>query len=227
MGPTDPRIYLTLRCSLRCSYCSNGLDLARYEEMDAAAWRAWLDRYKWIRGVVFTGGEPTLHRDFFDILANALVRCSVEVYSNFHRPLDWRRLPDYGHLRWRVSCHAQTPDDARAWLRNVEAARAAGQRLTLTTVLAPNEVLEVLRPYEVCVDAPQVRPSALPPPVDCNLPRILVGPDGNRYCCVGKLTKGQADGIVDMDVMGGHICWTPDACATCDSLASERRLTSV
>lgn len=224
MGPSDPRIYLTLRCNLRCPYCSNGPNVAAYEELTAAEWRKWFNAYRWLKGVVFTGGEPTLHREFFDILTYALARCAVEVYSNFHAPLDWRAVPDFGHLRWRASCHAQTAEAARAWLANVDAARSAGQRLTLTTVLAPLEVLEVLRPHGVCVDTPQTRPPALPPPVDCNLPRILVGPEGNRYQCVGKLVRRAADGIVPMNIMGSVECLTPDQCAACDSIAAERRL---
>lgn len=224
MSPSDPRIYLTLKCPMACSYCSNGPSPARYDELTADEWGEWFARNLRTPGVVFTGGEPTLHGGLADIVRMAVERCRrVEVYSNFFVAMNWASVPAHPHLHWRASCHAQTADGARDWVANVEAARAAGHDIFTTTVLAPAEVLDVLRPYGVCVDVPQVKPAPMAPPVVCTLPRVLVAPDGNRYCCVGKLVRRSADGIVDVNMAGSIICYTPDQCAVCDSIASQRR----
>jgi len=225
MSPSDPRIYLTLRCNLSCSYCSNGPSPAHYEELSSDEWGEWFARNLRTPGVVFTGGEPTLHRGIADIVAMAVARCRrVEVYSNFFASRNWASVPAYPRLHWRASCHAQTAEAAREWVANVEAARAAGHRVFTTTVLAPAEVAEVLRPHGVCVDAPQVKPAPMVPPVICALPRVLVAPDGNRYYCVGKLVRHDTDGIVDVNMAGSIVCYTPDQCAVCDSLSAQRRV---
>jgi len=209
---------------MACDYCSNGPSPAHYDELSAGDWREWFSRYTLDSGVVFTGGEPTLHSGFSDIVGMAVARCRrVEVYSNFFVNGNWSSVPAYPQLNWRASCHAQTADAAREWVANVAAARAAGHRVFTTTVLAPAEVAEVLRPHGVCVDVPQVKPAPMNPPVVCALPRILVGPDGNRYYCVGKLVRHNTDGIVDVNMAGSIICYTPDQCAVCDSLSAQRK----
>jgi len=224
MSPNDPRIYLTLSCNLACPYCSNGPSTAYYDELTADEWGEWFARNLRTQGVVFTGGEPTLHRGFADIVRMAVERCRrVEVYSNFSVAGHWASVPAHPHLHWRASCHSQTAAGARKWVANVSAARAAGHDIFATTVLAPADVLDVLRPHNVCVDVPQVKPAPMAPPVACTLPRVLVAPDGNRYYCVGKLVRHDTGGIVDVNMAGSIICYTPDQCAVCDSLSAQRK----
>lgn len=223
MNAQTPRCYLTLRCDLRCGYCSNGPKLAPYKEMSAWEWDQILHGLPG-KEVVFTGGEPTLYPDFYAIV-NRLVNIDyyVNVYSNFARPVDLGRLPN-GRIHWRASCHAQTPGDAQQWLLNVQAVRNRGDMLTCTTVLCPPDVLEVLRPHGIVVDAPQEKPTPLPGPVRCTLPRRLIAPDGQRYHCVGKLVRADPSGVVGLsDPCDTVVCHTPDMCAKCDSLTAERR----
>lgn len=73
---------LTYRCPLKCPYCSNPLELARYrDELDTATWQRVLGEAAGL-GVVqvhFSGGEPLVRRDLPD-----LVQCArgLDLYSH-------------------------------------------------------------------------------------------------------------------------------------------------
>lgn len=84
---TTPRPYallceLTYRCPLKCPYCSNPLQLARYaNELDTATWRRVL-REAAALGVVqahLSGGEPMLRRDLCEIVEQA---AELDMYTN-------------------------------------------------------------------------------------------------------------------------------------------------
>ncbi|MEI8254481.1 MAG: pyrroloquinoline quinone biosynthesis protein PqqE [Deltaproteobacteria bacterium] len=65
---------LTYRCPLRCGYCANPVDLARYrDELDTHSWRRVLTEAAAL-GVYhahFSGGEPLLRADLEDLVAHA------------------------------------------------------------------------------------------------------------------------------------------------------------
>src|SRR5437870_509808 len=65
---------LTYRCPLRCPYCSNPLELARYRrELDTATWQRVLTEAAAL-GVVqvhFSGGEPLVRRDLAELVQHA------------------------------------------------------------------------------------------------------------------------------------------------------------
>ena len=212
-----PRVYLTLRCDLRCYFCSNGPKVARYEELGADEW---IERIGQLAGdeVVFTGGEPTLHPFFWAIVQSCEKR--MHIYSNFARPIE---MPAGLDIHWRASCHAQTADDAQKWVRNVTAIHKLGYKMTLTTVYCPVDVLEVLRPHGIVVDPPQHRPLPIPGTVRCTLPRILIAPDGRRFHCVSKLVRRDPQGVVALEGPDTIICHDATRCVACDRIASERR----
>jgi hypothetical protein len=218
LNALTPRIYLTLRCNLRCWYCSNGVDIADYEELNATQW---VERIRRLPGdeVVFTGGEPTLHAGLYEIVAGC--RKLVVVYSNFARPLDAERLRGR-RVHWRASCHATTREAAREWVANVRSIHELRQPMTLTTVHCAPEALEELRGHGICVDSPQYPPPPLAPPMRCTLERYLIAPDGTRYHCVGKLVRRDPSGIVAEREHFTVVCQSPDRCAPCDSLAIQR-----
>ena len=97
---STPRPYalvceLTYRCPLRCPYCSNPLELARYAaELDAATWQRVLGEAAAL-GVVqahLSGGEPLLRGDLCEIVACAR---SLDLYTNLSTgatPADKPRL---------------------------------------------------------------------------------------------------------------------------------------
>lgn len=65
---------LTHRCSLRCPYCSNPLELdRRSSELSTAEWKRLIDEAA-VLGVLhiyFSGGEPMLRRDIAELVAHA------------------------------------------------------------------------------------------------------------------------------------------------------------
>ena len=87
MPTTPPRPFallaeLTYRCPLKCPYCSNPLQLARYKkELDAETWQRVLTEAAAL-GVVqvhFSGGEPLVRRDLATLVATAR---QLDLYSN-------------------------------------------------------------------------------------------------------------------------------------------------
>ena len=91
---------LTYRCPLRCGYCSNPTDLARYDDE--------LDTGDWVRvirdaatlGVLqlhLSGGEPLLRRDLAQLIAAAR---AAGLYTNLitsANGLDDQRLDEIAH----------------------------------------------------------------------------------------------------------------------------------
>jgi PqqA peptide cyclase len=73
---------LSYRCPLRCTYCSNPIELHRYrQELDTDTWRRVLREAEAL-GVVqvsLTGGEPLLRDDLEQIVAEAN---ALQLYSN-------------------------------------------------------------------------------------------------------------------------------------------------
>jgi len=77
--------YLTMRCNLGCSYCINahsGVTRTR-KELNAKEWTTALNRIDYgDLHLTFGGGEPTLHKEFYDILANLREDISVDLLTN-------------------------------------------------------------------------------------------------------------------------------------------------
>ncbi|KKN78260.1 hypothetical protein LCGC14_0351190 [marine sediment metagenome] len=79
--------YLTFKCSLDCHYCTNKyLDGVTpcSDEMDLTGWMKAIEGFQLpIMHVYITGGEPTLHPDFSDIVNSLLGRgYSITLMSN-------------------------------------------------------------------------------------------------------------------------------------------------
>ena len=217
MNNDIPRIYLTLRCNLLCPYCSNGSGVVVGEELDAKAWLKVIANLP-TQGVCFTGGEPTLHPGFYEIARGCDKH--VTVYTNLETALDLQRLPE--RLYIRASCHSQTADEAREWVERAQALYRAKARMCITVVYPPAPVLAVLRQHLIAVDLPQTKPTPIAPPVRCTVERILIGPDGKRYHCVGKLVRGDPTGRVSLDNGNTVVCHTPHLCAACDGPVAKR-----
>lgn len=65
---------LTHRCSLRCPYCSNPLELDRRSgELSTAEWKRLIDEAAalGVLHIYFSGGEPMLRRDIAELVAHA------------------------------------------------------------------------------------------------------------------------------------------------------------
>lgn len=108
-------------CNLACPFCLEGSKPGdhRLEQITLADAAPWMDEAVAL-GVAqfsFTGGEPFINREIFDLLSYALARRPGMVLTNGTRPLRKRwdevlALRDAGHpLRFRISL--DFPDAAR------------------------------------------------------------------------------------------------------------------
>src|SRR5581483_11930097 len=72
----------TYRCPLRCTYCSNPVEVAAYRaELDTAGWCRVLDeaRALGVLQVHLSGGEPVLRPDLAELVAHAR---ALGMYTN-------------------------------------------------------------------------------------------------------------------------------------------------
>jgi len=220
MNAATPRCYLSLRCDLACWYCSNGHDI-RWDKADELTGAQWLKRIAELPGdeIVFTGGEPTLHAGFLEIVTHCPKR--MWVYSNFAKPL-WK-FPVGLDIHWRASCHAQSEEELGQWLENVAAMHARKYPMTLTTVYCPPPLLPLLQARGVTVDEPQPRPVPIAGRTVCVFPRRLIAPDGRRWHCASKMVVKDETGVVGHDGPDDTLlCEDATACVACDGLSVKR-----
>jgi radical SAM protein with 4Fe4S-binding SPASM domain len=70
-------LYVTNRCNLHCPHCYMDAGMPSGEELTTSEWCRLIDRFTECVGesaVSFSGGEPLVRRDFFDIAAHAKSR---------------------------------------------------------------------------------------------------------------------------------------------------------
>jgi MoaA/NifB/PqqE/SkfB family radical SAM enzyme len=84
-------VFLTLHCNLKCPYCINhhGNDLHRPKQLTGEQWIAGLSRIQAATDLPLTlqGGEPTLHKDFFQIV-NSLQPGTLDLMTNLELDVD-------------------------------------------------------------------------------------------------------------------------------------------
>ena len=76
--------FLTLRCNLGCSYCINDVDGVNRnrKELSAKEWAKSINRFKWDMPLTFGGGEPTMHKQFYEILNKVKPEVNLELLTN-------------------------------------------------------------------------------------------------------------------------------------------------
>jgi MoaA/NifB/PqqE/SkfB family radical SAM enzyme len=116
-GPRRLTVELTNACNLHCSYCLRDDDALHHDSASflPADFLARIARdardVMGIEHVVFTGGEPTLHRQFGDILAaiaELKLTCSV-VTNGWHFERVWPLLAKHRDTVTRVSFSLDGP----------------------------------------------------------------------------------------------------------------------
>ena len=131
--PPHMSIELTEGCNLRCSYCYRESDSTKLSHMPTAELLMLIEKL-WeagLRTVELTGGEPTVHRDFRNILRFCTEKFAmVGVLTNGTRLSDGlaRQFAEMGNkLMYSVSLDASTPElhDARrgvpgAWAKTTK-----------------------------------------------------------------------------------------------------------
>lgn len=150
---------LTHRCSLRCPYCSNPLELDRRSgELATADWKRLINEAAalGVLHIYFSGGEPMLRRDIAELVAHAH---DAGLYTNMitsgvgFQPAVLDAVTEAGldHIQLSIQAVDATTCDrvagyAGAWERKHEAAAAIarlGLRLTVNAVVHRENVHQI------------------------------------------------------------------------------------
>jgi len=115
-------VFLSLSCNLTCSYCINhlvGLKKGR-KLLSAQEWALALSRLKFNTRIPLTlqGGEPTIHREFYDIINLIPSHFELDLLTNIQFDPDEfakkikreKFLRDAPYAPIRVSYHPETMD---------------------------------------------------------------------------------------------------------------------
>lgn len=155
-APYRMDLALTYRCNNDCPHCYNARP-RNFKELDTQEWREIIN-HLWEIGIphiVFTGGEPTLRADLFELISQAEKNGQITGLNT-----NGRRLQDSGYIRNLVdagldhvqitleSHHSATHDkmvaSKGAWNQTVEGITNALDSplyvMTNTTLLGPNSV---------------------------------------------------------------------------------------
>lgn len=110
---TRAEIEVTNRCNLRCVYCYAEANRSKVE-LSTAQWIEILTgmHKNGLRAVLFSGGEPFMHRGFMDILAWAGDRMVIEINSNgrYISPQVAQRLKELPIKSVQISLDSADPE---------------------------------------------------------------------------------------------------------------------
>ena len=157
--------YLTLRCNLGCSYCINersGKAIRKRDELSAKQWADGLNRINFgDNPLTIGGGEPTLHREFYELLERLRPDIHIDLLSNLEFDIDEFikktsparfnrcKLPAYKAIR--VSYHAERMD-AAALLAKVVKLQGAGFNIGIFGLNHPSNIEQNMRMAELACD---------------------------------------------------------------------------
>lgn len=146
--------FLTLSCNLKCSYCINhhGHDLYARKQMDGKDWIAALNRLEPRPDlpITFQGGEPTMHKDFYEIINGINPNHPIDLLTNLEldhhefmkniHPLRMKRKAPYASIR--VSWHVGQ-NDTEELLEKVAEMDAAGYSIGIWAVDHPHRIADI------------------------------------------------------------------------------------
>lgn len=148
--------FLTFACQLRCPYCINhhGGNLVKKRRMTGNDWITAINRIEgaWDVPVTLQGGEPTVHRDFFQILGGIREERAIDILTNLEidperfireiKPERLRRDSPYASIR--VSYH-HGQADFQGLCSRVKLLQDAGFHIGIWEVDHPEHHTDVLR----------------------------------------------------------------------------------
>ena len=225
-------VFLTMACNLRCSFCINrfGDADAKYPTLPGEDWVRGLNRIvsRADLPVSLQGGEPSVHRDFYEIIGGLREDLNIDILTNLQFDVDefMSRVPpdrvkrDAPYASIRVSYHPETmalEEIKGKVLRLLENGYSVG----IWAVRYPPQLEEIERASEECRVAgidfrfkeflgyhggelhgmykyPDAFSGGRGEPVECRTTELLIGPSGHVYRCHGDLYNGRAP--------IGHIC---------------------
>lgn len=147
--------FLTFSCQLRCPYCINhhGGDLVKGRRMTGVEWVAGINRLTLPPDLPVTlqGGEPTVHKDFYEIVAGIKPELNIDLLTNLEfdvvefarkvSPERMKRKAPYASIR--VSYH-KGQSDFTSQLQKAVYLRSKGYSIGVWAVDHPEYHLETL-----------------------------------------------------------------------------------
>ena len=225
-----PHITLSLTCNLRCPYCANGKYYNKsnmgYKEKSIDYWIQRINKMK-SKAIIFTGGEPSLFRDYFEVINN-IHQKSIIIYSNlsiknFEKGI--RQLKK--KCSWLLTYHPGGGADLSLLLKNINLLRKYKQTFRLTAVsvdkylkMYDSRSRNLLNKYNVKLyfKGFMGEQNVSHRKVECRVKRITYAPDGNRYHCMYGIIMKQPEYIVNHErVESIMICDKYGECAPCNA----------
>jgi len=207
--------YLTLRCNFKCEYCINDFDkvIRKRNELSGSEWIKALNRIETKLPITLGGGEPTLHRDFYEIV-NGIKTTSVDLLTNLSFDVDefianttpslFTSRSEKSYKPIRVSYH-QSQHDPHKLVAKARKLSEAGYNLGILGIFNPYTMSLNNKMAEICKDngvfffckeflgelngimyGTYRYPKALSGSSDrcmCRTNELLIGPDGNINRC--------------------------------------------
>lgn len=220
-------IFLTQACNLSCSYCINlnerGLSrskIAKKHHISGEEWTRFINRLQ-IKPkglpVTLQGGEPTLHKDFYEIISQVRSDIKLDLLTNFMFDIDefilkvkpevFARKAKYAAIR--VSYHPGQNDIDELIKKTIKMADA-GFYIGLYSVMTPENEFHIkeiqnkclnlgidfrIKEYLGYLDGKWYGTYKYPEAItqnhgkycECKTTELIAGPDGNIYRCHSDL----------------------------------------
>lgn len=157
--------FLTLACNLKCSYCINHAGGSLHQgqsHLSAKDWIKAINRLE-IRNatpVTLQGGEPTLHKDFYEIVNEAEKDIKMDLLTNLMFDVDkfiknvpiWRFQREAKYAPIRVSYHPGQ-NDINDLIKKTHTLEDAGFRIGIYGIAHPDKRIfaEIEKGKDKCI----------------------------------------------------------------------------
>lgn len=147
--------FLSMRCNLNCGFCLNSFEKSfnrkNFKELSGEEWVKALNKIESRPDVpiTFSGGEPSLHRDFIYILKNLKPELNIDILTNLYwseetfkrfiseiNPEKIRRDSPYASIR--ASYHPEQMENGEKLVKNAQRLKNAGFDVGIWGVLYPS-----------------------------------------------------------------------------------------
>ncbi len=203
------RVYFTLECNLKCSYCVNDC----HGPIDKEFHKSDIDGEQWIealnkigRDVIITGGEPTLYKDLVKVINGIDSKLKIKMYTNLiwsRKTIDQFKNDLNRDVELYISYHCQSKAPEKFIETVLELKKSKNFNGVVHTVNTPEYADFIEKadkifgendiPLIIDDDQAEVYDEASAQKfrknVRCSKKLIILGPNGDRYQCVSKLVR--------------------------------------
>lgn len=223
--------FINLNCNLACHYCINlneegsSRKSVHRKPMNGKEWAEAINRLQIERDdmpITLQGGEPTLHKDFFEIINGVRPDIKLDLLTNFMFDVDAfiQNIPperftrDAKYAAIRVSYHPGQNDIDDLILKAKKMADA-GFYVGIYSVMVPSNQIHIMGIQERCHNEgidfrvkeylgfdgqnwhgtyryPEAISQKVEKYCDCKTSELIVGPTGDVYRCHSDLYESRA-----------------------------------